>query len=184
VLFIGAFVRFFVSFFPTGNHQSFSSMSFSIGDIFKKPETGLLLLRVSAGAAMILHGVPKFIGGAPVLESVGSAISVYGLHGHALAWGFAAATVEVLGGLLLILGVCSRFAALALFCVLLTALISIKPSLTLSAFGGWAHPAMMMMTFLALFFTGPGEYSLSGGGKGGKSSKGGASPEPKKAPAK
>jgi len=41
-----------------------------------------------------------------------------------------------------------------------------------------------MMTFLALFFTGPGEYSLSGGGKGGKSSKGGASPEPKKAPAK
>lgn len=143
----------------------------SVADHFKKPETGLLLLRVGAGITMIFHGLPKYFGGSSVLTSVGKAITVYGFdEKYALAWGFAAASVEVFGGLLLILGVLFRSSAFALACVMLTALISLHPSLNLKAFPNYAHAWIMLCVFVSLFLIGPGEYTL--GGAGGKSSGG------------
>lgn len=143
----------------------------SASGIFKNPDIGLFLLRVGAGITMVMHGLPKYLGGADTLTAVGKAISIYGLPGSHLAWGFAAATVEVFGGAMIVLGVLFRTSAFALVCVMLTALLSLHPQLSLSAFGGYAHAAMMLTVFLALFFTGPGSYSMDGGSKSsGKSS--------------
>jgi putative oxidoreductase len=143
----------------------------SVTEHFKKPETGLLLLRAGAGITMIFHGLPKYLGGASTLTSVGKAVVVYGLdEKYALAWGFAAASVEVFGGLLLMLGVLFRSSALALACVMLTALLSFHPALNLKAFPEYSHAWIMLCIFVSLFLVGPGEYTL--GGAGGKSSGG------------
>jgi len=143
----------------------------SVTEHFKKPETGLLLLRAGAGITMIFHGLPKYLGGASALTSVGKAIAVYGFdEKYALAWGFAAASIEVFGGMLLMLGVLFRSSAFALACVMFTALLSLHPSLNLKAFPEYAHAWTMLCIFIALFLIGPGEYSLGGGG--GKSSGG------------
>jgi putative oxidoreductase len=139
----------------------------SISEYFKKPETGLLLLRVCVGATMIMHGLPKFFGGAAVLTSVGQAVSVYGVTQYPLAWGFAAASVEVFGGLLIMLGLLFRCASFALSCLLFTALLSLKPQVTFEAFGGYAHAFVMLSVFVSFILIGPGAYSFSGGSKGG-----------------
>lgn len=146
----------------------------SIADHFKKPETGLLLLRAGVGITMIFHGLPKYFGGSAMLTSVGKAVSIYGLDTkYALAWGFAAASVEVFGGLLIILGVLFRSSAFALICVMLTALLSHHPALNLKAFPDYAHAWVMLCVFVSLFLVGPGEYTL--GGSGGKSKSSGSS---------
>jgi putative oxidoreductase len=134
----------------------------------KKLDIGLLVLRVCVGLTMIMHGMPKFLGGASVLESVGHAMSVYGIGKYPIVWGFAAATIEVFGGLMIIMGVLFRSASFALFCVLLTALLSTGPRITFESFGGYAHAFSMAGVFLSLVLIGPGEYALSvkGGSKG------------------
>lgn len=142
-------------------------MSSGIGDLFKKPESGLLILRVSAGMTMIFHGIPWYLGGSAKLQQLGEIFSVYGVRGNAVTWGFAAATIEVFGGVLVTLGVLSRLSSLAIFAVLFTALLAGHPKLTFSSFEDWNLTFVLMSVFLALVLTGPGEYSLSGGGKGG-----------------
>lgn len=139
---------------------------------FKKPETGLLILRCCAGITVIFHGLPKYFGGSSTLTSVGKAISIYGFDTHyALAWGFAAASIEVFGGLLLILGVLFRTSAFALVCVMFTALLSLHPSLNLKDFPNYAHAWVMLCLFVSLFLIGPGEYSLGGASKSSGASK-------------
>ncbi|MFA5256551.1 MAG: DoxX family protein [Opitutales bacterium] len=133
----------------------------SIAEYCNKPQTGLLILRVMAGLTMILHGIPKFIGGADVLTKVGSAISMYGVNFNPLFWGILAAAVETVGGLMIVLGMAFRPAAFLLFFVLLTAFLSMHPTFNLFKFGDIAHPWIMMWIFVGLFFTGPGEYSIS-----------------------
>jgi len=132
----------------------------SFAEYCSKPQTGLFILRVMAGLTMILHGIPKFIGGAGVLTSVGKAMSMYGIDFNPLFWGILAAAVETVCGLLVVLGLVFRPAALLLFFVLLTALLSMHPTFSLSAFGDFAHPWIMMWIFVGLFFTGPGAYSI------------------------
>lgn len=132
----------------------------SINNALKKPDLGLLIIRASLGLVMIMHGLPKYLGGASRLESVGEAMSIYGITFGALFWGFLAATVEVVGGALLVLGVLFRAVAFLLFFVLLTAFLTKFPgSISLGNFGSYAHPLVMMLMFLGLLFTGPGAYS-------------------------
>ena len=125
----------------------------------KWSDLGLLILRVGIGALfMIVHGFPKLAGGIDKWESVGKAVSYLGIKFGYSAWGFAAATAETLGGLLLILGFAHRPAALALFVTMCVAAIwKYYP------FGGWdaaAHPTAMAIVCLGLLFTGPGKLSL------------------------
>ncbi len=140
----------------------------SISNFFNKPQTGLLVIRVAAGLTMLLHGIPKFVGGASALSGVGKAMAMYGLDFNPLFWGILAASTETVGGLLIMLGLLFRPAAFLLTFVMLTALLFHNPTLSLSAFGGFAHPWIMMWVFLGLFFTGPGTYAI--GAKGGAAS--------------
>ncbi|MBN1403132.1 MAG: DoxX family protein [Opitutales bacterium] len=136
----------------------------SISAFCSKPQTGLLILRVAAGLTMLLHGIPKFIGGAETLSGVGKAVAMYGIDFNPLFWGILAALTETVGGVFIMLGgVCFRAAAFFLSFVMLTAILFLKPEFSLAAFGGYAHPWMMLWVFVALFFMGPGEYSLKRG---------------------
>lgn len=129
-------------------------------NVFDKwSDLGLLIIRAGIGALfMIVHGFPKLAGGVDKWESVGKAVSYLGIKFGYPAWGFAAATAETLGGLLLILGFAHRPAALALFVTMCVAAIWKH-----YPFAGWdasAHPTAMAIVCLGLFFTGPGKLSL------------------------
>lgn len=136
----------------------------SICEHFKKPDTGLLIIRVSTGLSMVLLGLPKFLGGSDMLTKVGGAMEIYHITFAPLVWGLLAATVEVVGGVLFALGILFRPVAFLLFFTMLTAFLSMQPSIDVNAFGTFSHPWMLMWLFLGMLFVGPGNYSL--GAKG------------------
>jgi putative oxidoreductase len=117
--------------------------------------TGLLMVRVGVGIAFICHGFPKlFMGGAVGLSK--------GLAAAGIPGGVAAAqlsgTVELLGGLALILGLLFRPATIVLAFNMLVALIF---HLSLGdSFITYSHALESGILFVALAVSGPGKYSL------------------------
>lgn len=132
----------------------------SISRFFNRPSLGLLLLRLGAGGVMIMHGLPKFTGGWDGLAITGQAMSVYGIDTLPSLWGFLAALAEVAGGALIVVGLFSRLAALALTFVLFTAVLWLEPTFTSEWFSGNVHTWSMLVVFVSLFFTGSGTLSL------------------------
>ena len=119
---------------------------------------GLLLLRIGIGAMFILHGWPKLAGGAAYWEAVGKAMEVVGITQAPVFWGFMAGLAETLGGLLLVLGLFWRPACLMLLAIMLMA--TARHLAVGDAFNDYSHAAEAAILFLALFFIGPGKYSL------------------------
>ena len=131
----------------------------SIKHFYRQRDLGLLLLRVSVGVIMIIHGVPKFLGGTTTLEEVGSAMAYLGVNYVPVFWGFMAAFSEVLGGLLLIVGFLFRPACFFLgFTMVVATLLNFSVG---SDFGSiTAHPLTMTFLFFSLMFIGPGRFSV------------------------
>ena len=124
----------------------------------KYSDFGLLLIRVMLGISFVTHGVGKFMGGAPVLTGVGSAIGNLGIaHGHYL-FGILAATGELVGGLLLLSGAFFRPA-----CLLLLWIMAVALTMHLShgdGFNVYSHALELGVVFIGLFFIGPGKLSV------------------------
>lgn len=150
------------------------SLLSSVSSYLNKPDFGLLLLRVGVGSIMVLHGIPKFMGGKSMLEGVGSALSVYGLDGiiPPVIAGFLAATAEVFGGVLIVLGMFFKAAAFAIAFTMLTATLLTSKFFN-ADFGSYAYPLAMLTLFTSLMFIGPGSYSMDkgAGSKGGSKKK-------------
>jgi putative oxidoreductase len=148
----------------------------SISDYFKRPETGLLLLRIGAGITMITHGLPIYFGSAHELTNVGSTMNLYGVSNNLLAWGFTVASIEVLGGIFVIMGLLTRLSSFAMVAVLVAEFASLHPKLAMNDLQNYEHAWLWLIicVFVALFFTGPGEYSVAGGSKGSKGASKGA----------
>lgn len=130
----------------------------NISAIFKKPDLGLLIIRLVLGVSYATHGILKFLGGTSTLEFLGSALSIFGIHAFPVFWGGIAALCEVLGGILIFLGYKFRFGAFAVFMVMAVAL-----SWHLSngdGFNKFAWALEMTAIFLGLVFIGPGKYSF------------------------
>ena len=130
----------------------------SIKQFFRQYDLGLFLLRVAVGVIMIIHGVPKFLGGTEILKEVGSAMVNLGVTYVPVFWGFMAAFSEVLGGLLLIVGFLFRPACFLLgFTMVIATLLEYS---TESSFRSVAHPLTMTFLFFSFMFIGPGRWSL------------------------
>jgi len=123
---------------------------------------GLLAMRVGLGIAFIMHGLGKFQGGAGVLTAVGSAMGNLGISGGHYYFGFAAASAECLGGLLVLLGALFRPACLLLVWVLAIALLMHVSKG--DGFNGYSHALELLFVFFGLLFVGPGRYSIDGEG--------------------
>lgn len=134
-----------------------------IKSFFRKPEFGLLVIRVSVGAIMAVAGYNKFAAGSATLSRVGANIKHIGLevgtdNAFTLFFGIMAAGSELVGGLLLIAGLFHRTAAAFLvFTMLVATLMKINTGGGLSDFG---YPLIMGLTLLGLMFTGPGRLSV------------------------
>jgi putative oxidoreductase len=120
-------------------------------------DLGLLIARIGFGGGFIwCHGWPKLTAGWEGLGSYGTAMGNFGISFAPEWWGLAAALAESLGGLLLLLGLCFRPAALALACVMVVA----TTNHIATGQGTPAHAFKNAWLFAGLVLVGPGRYSL------------------------
>lgn len=129
-----------------------------LDNLGKYRNTGLLILRVGLGAMMMVHGLPKIMGGLDKWTALGGSMKVIGIDFIPTFWGFMAAATESFGGFLLVLGLFFRPVNMLLAFTMLIA--------TLVHFGkgegilGASHAIELAIVFLALIFIGPGKYSV------------------------
>jgi putative oxidoreductase len=112
---------------------------------------GLFVLRVSLGAIMIAHGYHKVFGG---LHKHAAVVASLGMPG----WlGYLSAAAEFLGGILLVVGLITRIAALAV-CINMAVAV-VKVDLHRGLVGGYEFPLALAAMAFALIFAGGGAIS-------------------------
>jgi putative oxidoreductase len=120
-------------------------------------DAAALLLRLSLGTMFIAHALLKYF----VFTPAGTAqfFDSLGLPG---ALGYVTIAVELIGGVLLILGVRTRVVALALVPVLLGATWAHSGNgwLFTSPHGGWEYPAFWTVTLIVQALIGDGALPL------------------------
>ena len=125
---------------------------------------GLLVLRVVLGVVMVAHGYHKLNG--HMHEFTGT-VAGLGLP----SWlAYVAALTEFLGGILVILGFLTRFAAFAITIDMLVAISKVHWKHGLVGTGGYEFPLSLAAIAFALIFLGAGPIALdavrSGSGSG------------------
>lgn len=117
------------------------------------------LLRIALGALVLLHGIAKLRGGMGYIEET---VVAHGLPG-VLAYGVLLG--EVLGPLMLLLGLYARAGAalIAINMLFAIGLVHRAELFTLGQSGGWALElqGMFLFTAIALALLGPGRFSLN-----------------------
>jgi putative oxidoreductase len=118
----------------------------------------VLLLRIMVGLILFVGGAGKvmgWFGGFGMTATLG--MFKTGMHLSAF-WTYVSCYAEFIGGFLIITGLLTRFAAVALFINMLVAtlLIGFKNFFM----GGAAYPFLLMVIFLAIVLSGPMAYSL------------------------
>jgi putative oxidoreductase len=123
-------------------------------------DTGKLILRVSLGVMILLHGIAKIMGG---VDGIVGMVGKAGLPG---AFGYLVYVGEVLAPLLLIVGLWTRLAALvvAINMVVAIVLVHMGDVFTLTKQGGWALElqGMFLFTAIAVALLGAGRFSVGG----------------------
>jgi putative oxidoreductase len=121
-------------------------------------DAGKLLLRLTVGILLLLHGIAKVIGGPASIVALVEKLGMPASLGYAVYLG------EVVAPLALILGVWTRIAALvvALNMGVAIALVHMGELFSLNDGGGWALELQGMFLFsaLAVALIGPGRYAL------------------------
>ncbi|MCB0502929.1 MAG: DoxX family protein [Bacteroidetes bacterium] len=128
----------------------------------RSPDFGLLILRLSVGVLMLLHGIAKLKG----VTGIEGMLQDKGLPGF-LAYGVYIG--EIAAPIFLIVGYRTRVAALvfAINCVVAALLAHADDITQLSKSGGWAVELLGLYFFgaIALFFTGGGKLAFSSSNK-------------------
>ena len=124
-----------------------------------REDLGKLILRLTVGVLMLLHGVAKISGG---VGGIGGMLQSAGLP-SALAYGVYVG--EVLAPLLVITGFYARIGALIMVVNMLFAigLAHMKDIFLLTKTGGWAIElqAFFLFSALAVALIGPGRYAIN-----------------------
>jgi len=122
-------------------------------------DIGRLVLRLTLGSLILLHGIFKIRNGVGFLQPMVQGIGLPPWFAYGVFLG------EVVGPILLILGLASRVGAFLIFSNMLFALILFHRGdlLTLTKQGGWGLElqAMFLFTALALMLMHPGRYAIS-----------------------
>lgn len=125
----------------------------------KNMNLGLLIIRLTLGVLMLLHGLAKLGSG---VDGIVGMLQSKGLPGF-IAYGVYVG--EVLAPLALIVGFRTRLAAVILLANMLVITFVAHPNdiFALSEYGGWKLELVGFYLFgsLALLFTGGGKYAVS-----------------------
>jgi putative oxidoreductase len=134
--------------------ETTNSVSTNIAD------AGKLILRVSLGVLVLLHGIAKLISGP------GFVLKVVSAAGLPVALGYLVYIGEVIAPILLIVGLWSRLAALIVVTSVTVAVLLVKPAqiFAIANTGGWGVELEGMFVFaaIAVAFLGAGRYSIGG----------------------
>lgn len=131
-------------------------MNILLKNLSRYQDQGLLFYRIVFGLSMMAHGYFKFAGGEQMLTGVGSMLGVFGITGGYYMLGVMAASAELIGGLLVILGLATRLGTLMIVGTLFVATV-----LELGhGFFKWDYPSQMMFGAIMLFIAGPGRFSF------------------------
>ena len=125
----------------------------------KNLNLGILILRISVGLLMLLHGIAKLSGGLVFIQGM---LEAKGLPGF-IAYGVLVG--EILAPLAILVGFRTRIAALIYAFNLLVAIFMVHTAqfFTMGEQGGWALEliGLYFCGAVALFFTGAGQYAVS-----------------------
>ena len=121
-----------------------------------------LPLRLVMAGVFIAHGAGKVLGsfGGPGLKAFTSGNTPFPFMKPAWLWLGAAALAELLGAVLLLLGLLTRVGAFLLLCVMLTAVIGVHWKNGFFAPGGIEYPLTLAAICLALLISGGGMASI------------------------
>ena len=123
-------------------------------------DLGKLILRVTLGALVLLHGIAKLSGG---LAGIVGMVEAQGLPGFL---GYAVLVGEVLAPLMLLAGFHARIGGLLVAINMLVAIVLVHMGDlgSLNSQGGWALElqGMFLGTALAIALIGPGRFSVNG----------------------
>ena len=115
---------------------------------------GLLALRLVLGAIMIAHGYPKVFGG---LQHEAAFVHSLGMP----AWlGYVSALGEFFGGILLVVGFLTRFAALVTLVDMLVAIFAVHFKNGFTGEGNYQFPLSLAAIAFALILSDGGPISI------------------------
>ena len=123
-------------------------------------DLGKLLLRITLGVLILLHGIAKLNGG---LSGIAGMVEAQGLPGFL---GYAVLIGEVVAPLMLIAGFHARIGGLLVAINMLVAIVlaHMGQLASLNGQGGWALElqGMFLGTALVIALIGPGRFSVNG----------------------
>jgi putative oxidoreductase len=129
-------------------------MAMSLRFLDRLQPLGLLVLRLVLGAVMVGHGYGKVFGG---LHKHVELVASLGMPG----WlAYLSTAAEFLGGILLIVGLFTRVAALAVCIDMVVAILKVHLHNGLLGQNGYQFPLALAAIAFALIFSGPGPISL------------------------
>lgn len=117
---------------------------------YKNHDLGLLLVRIGIGLIFVMHGWSKF-------QDLSGLIGFFSGLGLAPFFAYLVATVETLGGLLLILGLWTDVAALLLGTIMIFAIYLAKWG---KPFFGYEFELLLLLCSIAIILMGPGAYTV------------------------
>lgn len=127
-------------------------------DNSRNQNTGLLILRAGVGVLFLIFGWMKLAAGEQMWTGVGGSMQFLGISAWPVFWGLLASIAEFAGGLLLILGLFTRFAAVFLALTMIVAVI-LKINVS-GALAEISSPLVMLLVNICFAFAGGGVYSL------------------------
>lgn len=121
-------------------------------------DAGLLITRVLLGVVLIVHGGQKlFVNG---VEGTGAFFESVGVPAAQFAAAFAG-TVELVGGILLVLGLLTQLVAVLVVVVTAGAFFYVHQAAGIyAADGGWELVAVIGLAAAVFGLVGPGRYSI------------------------
>lgn len=131
------------------------------GKILETANSPVLIARMTVGLVFLTEGIQKYL--FPVLLGVGRFEKIG--FSNPEFWAYFTGTFEITCGILLLAGLFTRFAAIPLFIIMITAFITTKiPFLTMHGFWSFAHEYRtdfcMTMLLLFILYYGGGNFSV------------------------
>ncbi len=118
---------------------------------YRNLDVGLLLLRVGVGLVFVAHGVAKF-------QNMDGTIAFFNGIGFTSFWAYLVASVELFGGLAMLIGIFTEIAGVLLAMVMLVAILKLK--FAQGFLGGYEFDALLLLASFAMVLTGPGKYAM------------------------
>ncbi len=121
-----------------------------------------LPLRLALGVVFLAHGAQKVLGSfaGPGLQKFIAFPPPFGFMRPGWLWMGAAAFSELVGGLLILLGLLTRVGAFFIACTMLTAIVGVHSEAFFSSNKGFEYPMSLLAMSLALLISGGGQASV------------------------